>query len=234
MTTRPLLLVLLALLASACRADEPASGAAAQGQEAPVTSPAQAMTHAPAVAAEAAPAPAPALQAALRALWQEHIVHARDYALAVHAHDAAKANAAADAVVANARQIGAAVAGFYGEPAGERMFALLGGHWGAVKALTDARGRNDAAAADRAMAELVANAGGIAVFLAGANPYLPEADLRGLLLAHGAHHAQQVRQVMAGDGPGEAATWEAMRRHMDTIADALAAAIARQFPDKAA
>ena len=90
-----------------------------------------------------------------------------------------------------------------------------------------------AAEATEAMADLTANAGEIARFLAAANPNLPEDTVRGLMLAHGAHHAQQVRQVMSGDDAGEARTWTAMQAHMDTIADALAAAIATQFPDKA-
>ena len=46
-------------------------------------------------------------------------------------------------------------------------------------------------------------------------------------------HAQQIQQVMAGDTSGEAQTWSAMQAHMDSVADALAGAIARQFPDKA-
>lgn len=177
---------------------------------------------------------APRLQATLRGLWHGHVVHARDYALAVHARKPAAAQAAADAVVANAKQLSGAVAGFYGQAAGKRMLELLAGHWGAVKALTDARARGDAASAQQAMATLTANAGEIATFLAGANPNLPEADVRGLLVAHGAHHAQQVQQVMAGDMRAEATTWQAMQQHMDTIADALAAAIAKQFPAKAA
>ena len=53
------------------------------------------------------------------------------------------------------------------------------------------------------------------------------------MLAHGAHHSQQIQQIMAGDTAGEATTWTAMQAHMDTIADALAGAIAKQFPDKA-
>ena len=113
------------------------------------------------------------------------------------------------------------------------MFELPGGHWGAVKALTDVRHAKDDAAADKAMGELTGNAGEIAKFLADANPNLPEDTVRGLLLAHGAHHDQQIRQVMGGDTQGEAATWTAMQAHMDSIADALAAAIAKQFPDKA-
>lgn len=177
---------------------------------------------------------APKLDAALRALWHGHVVHTRDYALAVHAHDSARAKAAADAVVANARQIADAVGGFYGKPAGARMLDLLAGHWGGVKALTDARAANDAAAERKAMADLQSNATEIARFLAGANPNLPQNAVQGLLAAHVAHHATQIQQIMAGDMKGEQSTWQAMQAHMDVISDALAAAIAKQFPDKAA
>jgi hypothetical protein len=183
--------------------------------------------------AAATPASAPKLHAAMRSLWHGHIVHARDYAMAVHAHDDAKAKTAADAVVANAHQISDAVAGFYGKAGGDRMMQLLGGHWGAVKALTDAQAQHDAAAGQKAMTDLAANAGEIAKFLAGANPNLPEDTVRGLLLAHGAHHQQQVTQIMAGDMQAEGNTWTAMQQHMDAIADALAGAIAKQFPAKA-
>jgi hypothetical protein len=196
-----------------------------------------ALAHPVGHSAEAAPAAtttAPKLQAAMRSLWHGHIVHARAYAQAMQAGHAAEATKAANDVVANAKQIANAVGGFYGEAAGKQMLALLAGHWGAVKALTDARAKHDDAAATAAMTTLTANAGDIAKFLAGANPNLPEDTVRGLLLAHGAHHAQQIQQVMARDAAGEAATWKAMQAHMDAIADALAAGIAKQFPAKAA
>src|SRR3546814_1364243 len=106
---------------------------------------------APAPATEDAAVPAPQLQAAMRDLWHGHIVHTRDYALAVHAGNDADAKAAADAVVENARQISGAVAGFYGEAGGEQMMTLLAGHWGAVKALTDTRMAKDEAGATKAM-----------------------------------------------------------------------------------
>lgn len=190
--------------------------------------------HAPADKASAAQAPAPKLQAALRGLWHGHVQHTRDYAFAVKAGDAARSKAEAGAVVANAKQLADAVAGFYGKAAGERMLALLAGHWGAVKAMTDAGQRGDTQAGNAAMATLTKNAGEIAVFLSGANPNLPEDAVRGLLVAHGAHHAAQIAQVMRGDLAGEKTTWTAMQAHMDTIADAMAAALAKQFPDKAA
>jgi hypothetical protein len=190
--------------------------------------------------ADAAPAAnatvpaAPKLQAAMRSLWHGHIVHARAYAKAVHAGRTAEATKAANDVVANAKHIANAVGGFYGDAAGKQMLTLLAGHWGAVKALTDARAKHDETAASKAMNDLTANAGEIAKFLAGANPNLPEDTVRGLLLAHGAHHAQQIQQIDANDAVGEAATWKAMQAHMDAIADALAAGIAKQFPAKAA
>jgi hypothetical protein len=113
------------------------------------------------------------------------------------------------------------------------MLQLLAGHWGAIKAMTDARAQNDKAAGDKAMADMIANAGEIAKFLAGANPNLPEDTVRGLMLAHGAHHQKEVELIMSGDKAGEATEWTAMQAHMDMIADALAGAIAKQFPDKA-
>ncbi|MFL6591365.1 MAG: hypothetical protein ACJ8GK_01490 [Luteimonas sp.] len=207
------------VLASAALAGGPLLAASAHGSA----------TH----VAAAADASAPKLHAAMRSLWHGHIVHAREYAMAVHANHATEAKRAADAVVANAHQIADAVGGFYGKPAGDRMMELLGGHWGAVKALTDARAHNDSAAADTAMGKLTGNASEIAKFLAGANPNLPEDAVRGMLLAHGAHHAQELSQIMAGDLAGETASWKAMQAQMDTVADALAGAIAKQFPAKA-
>ncbi len=184
-------------------------------------------------AEDAATVPAPQLQATLRELWHGHIVHARDYAMAMHAGNAADATKAADAVVDNAEQISAAVGSFYGQAGGDQMLTLLAGHWGAVKAMTDARIKGDEEAATKAMADLNANAGEIAKFLSGANPNLPEETVLGLMVAHGAHHSAQVSLIVKGDTAGEAAEWTAMQAHMDMIADALAGAIAKQFPDKA-
>jgi hypothetical protein len=99
--------------------------------------------------------------------------------------------------------------------------------------MTDTRAAKDEAGATKAMADLTANAGEIAKFLAGANPNLPEDTVRGLLLAHGAHHSSQIDLIMKDDTAGEATEWTAMQGHMDMIADALAGAIAKQFPEKA-
>ena len=230
---KPLGLAIALALLAACNQAAPAAetdaGVDAMAADA-IVAPAADAAAAP--AAEAPPA-APQLQAAMRDLWHGHIVHARDYAMAVKAGDDAAASAAADAVVENAKQISGAVAGFYGDAGGDQMLTLLAGHWGAVKAMTDARADSDDAAGTKAMSDLTANGGEIAKFLAAANPNLPEDTVRGLMLAHGAHHSQQINLIMSGDTAGEATEWTAMQAHMDMIADALAGAIAKQFPDKA-
>lgn len=212
------------LICTACLALVFAAAAPLQAQEHP---------HAATPAGKAAPA-APKLDAALRELWQGHVQHTRAYALAVKAGDTAAEKKAADDVVANARQIADAVAGFYGADAGKTLLNLLAGHWGGVKAMTDAARAGDGAAAAKAMQGLGANATEIAKFLAGANPYLTEDAVRGLLVAHAAHHQAQIDEIMRGDMQAEAKTWASMQAHMNTIADALAGAIARQFPAKAA
>lgn len=183
--------------------------------------------------ADAATVQAPQLQQAMRDLWRGHINTTRDYALAVHADDAAAADKAADAVVDNAKQIAAAVAGFYGEAGGNGIMELLAGHWQGVKALTDAAKAGDKDAENTTLTELANNATAIAQFLAGANPYLPVDAVRGALVMHSVDHKSQVDMMMS-NAPEEAqaAAWARMQEHMDMIADTLSAGIAKQFPDK--
>ena len=142
------------------------------------------------------------------------------------------AAAAEKQVVANARQIAAAIETYYGKEASEKLFGLLAGHYGAVKQYLDATTAGSKAGQDAAVKNLTGNATGIAKFLSGANPNLPFDTLNGLLLAHGGHHIQEIQQLRSKEYAQEAQTWEAMKKHMHVIADALAGALAKQFPAK--
>lgn len=173
-----------------------------------------------------------ATRAVLRDLWVEHVFWIRNYVTASEAKNKIGRKVAADEVVANATAISGAVASFYGKPAGDRMLTLLAGHWTAVKEYSDATFDKGGKGQTEATGKLIANAKEIAAFLATANPNLPEATLVGLLSAHGAHHITQVQQISKADYAGEAETWAAMRHHMFTIADALADALAKQFPER--
>ncbi|HET9835612.1 MAG TPA: hypothetical protein VFP88_04630 [Rhodanobacteraceae bacterium] len=176
---------------------------------------------------------APKLHQAMRSLWQGHVTHTTAYTAAVKSGDQAAAKKAADEVVANAKQIADAVAGFYGKPAGEEMLKLLAGHWGGVKAYANATHTGDKAAQQKAMQDLAHNVDAIAKFLSSANPNLPEATVQSLMMMHVSDHQMHISEVMAGNGAAAAKTMDHMRAHMNTIADALAGAIAKQFPDKA-
>lgn len=179
-----------------------------------------------------ATAPAPvstaATQDALRDLWIGHVFWVRTVAVAAIDGNKPAAKAAEEQVVANAKQIAGAIEPFYGKPAADKLFGLLAGHYGAVKEYLDARGKT----ADAAWKKIGANAEEIAVFLSGANPNLPKDTLLALLVAHGGHHVQQIKQLRAKDYAGEAQTWQHMTQHMYVIADALTGAIAKQFPAK--
>lgn len=184
------------------------------------------------VAQAAAPAKVAETGAALRDLWLGHIFWVRNVSVETLAGNKAAAAAAEKEVVANARQIADAIVPFYGKEAGDKLFGLLAGHYGAVKDYLAATAAGSKAKQDAAYKKLAANAGEIAKFLSGANPNLPYDTLNGLLLAHGAHHVQQIQQLKGKRYAEEAKTWEEMKKHMYVIADALAGAIAKQFPGK--
>jgi hypothetical protein len=179
-----------------------------------------------------APAAAKAAEtgAALRDLWVGHIFWVRNVAIDTLAGNKKAAAAAEKEVVANAKQIAGAIEPYYGKEASEKLFGLLAGHYGAVKQYLEAAGSKTKQ--DAAVKSLTGNATEIAKFLSGANPNLPFDTLNGLLLAHGGHHIQEIQQLRGKQYAEEAQTWEAMKKHMYVIADALAGAIAKQFPAK--
>jgi hypothetical protein len=170
--------------------------------------------------------------ATLRDLWVGHVFWVRNVVVETLVGNKQAAAAAEAQVVANAKQIAGAIEPFYGKPASEKLFGLLAGHYGAAKEYLEATAANSKARQDVAVQSLTGNATEIARFLSAANPNLPFDTLNGLLLAHGGHHIQEIQQLHANQYAEEAKTWEAMKNHMYVIADALAGALAKQFPAK--
>jgi hypothetical protein len=170
------------------------------------------------------------MEAALRDLWVGHIFWVRNVVVDTLAGNKEAAAAAEEQVVGNAKQIAAAIEPYYGKAASEKLFGLLAGHYGAVKQYLDAIAAGSKSKQDAAVKNLTDNATEIARFLSGANPNLPFDTLDGLLLAHGGHHVQEIQQLRSRQYMLEAQTWEAMKRHVYAIANALADGIAKQFP----
>lgn len=183
-------------------------------------------------AAPAAESAALTTRLALRDLWVEHIFWIRNYAIANQAGNRQQADVASQEVVSNATAIANSIAPLYGQPAADQLLKLLAGHWGAVKQYSDTSVGNSAKDKQAAVADLTSNAKALAKFLATANPYLPEATLNTLLAAHGGHHIAQIDELGKKDYKAEATTWKHMREHILALADALTAALVKQFPDK--
>jgi len=186
--------------------------------------------HGTATTAPAGKANATETQAALRDLWVDHVFWVRSVVVATLDNNQAARAASEKAVVANAKAIAGSIAPFYGQAASDKLFTLLAGHYGAVKQYLDAG--TDKTKQDAAITALNDNAGQIATFLSGANPNLPKEAVLAMLAAHGGHHISQINQLRAKQYDQEAETWAAMKGHMYKLADTLAGAIAKQFPDK--
>jgi hypothetical protein len=186
----------------------------------------------PAASLEASSGKVADTKAALRDLWLGHILTIRNVAVATMDHNGAARAVAEQSVVANAEQIARSIEPFYGKAASEQLFMLLAGHYGAIRDHLDATAANNAARQTAAMQELTANAGEIATFLSGANPYLPKDTVMGLLMAHAAHHITEFQQLQAGEYAQEAETWKGMKQHIYVVADALTGALVKQFPNK--
>jgi hypothetical protein len=195
---------------------------------------ATALSVSPAVAREKKePVKAAELQMTLRDLWVGHIFWVRNVVFATTSGNVDAAKVAEENVVKNAKDIAGAVALFYGKDAGDKLFGLLAGHYGAIKEYLTAAMANDKAGKDAAYEKLKTNAEEIAAFLNSANPKnWPKETLVSLLLAHGGHHMAQIDAVVMKDYGKEATIWEAMKNHIYTIADALAGGIEKQFPKK--
>jgi hypothetical protein len=171
-------------------------------------------------------------KAALRDLWVEHVFWIRSYVIATHAGDAAQRKVAEAEVIANAQALAGTIAPFYGRSASDGLLRLLAGHWEAVRGFNEATlGKSDAGQKE-AIAQLTRNAREISKFLNGANPFLPEEAVFGLLSSHAGHHISQIEQIATGKYEDEARTWAAMRAHMLVISDAIADALSKQFPEK--
>ena len=151
----------------------------------------------------------------MRDLWVGHIFWVRNVVLETKAGDIEAAKVAEGKVVEDARAIGDAVASIYGKEAGDKLFGLLAGHYGAVKGYMTVAFAGDMGAKGAAVDKIKANAEEIATFLNSANPKnWPKDALMGLLMAHGGHHIAQIDQINTKDFTAEAKTWDDMKMHI--------------------
>jgi hypothetical protein len=122
------------------------------------------------------PSPAATLRQDMRTLWSDHVIWTREYIVAALA-DRPDQQAAANRLMKNQEDIGAAVAAYYGQPAGARLTELLKAHITIAVDLVKAAKAGNGPAEQQADRMWHRNAEEIAEFLSGANPNWPRAML---------------------------------------------------------
>ena len=168
---------------------------------------------------------------ALRKLWSDHVIWTREYIIAAVA-GTPDAEAAAGRLLKNQEDIGAAVAGFYGQAAGDTLTDLLKQHIMIAVDLVAAAKSGDDAAFARHDARWTRNIGDIARFLSGANPNWPEKDVLDLLALHLKLTKDEAVARITGDWAADIRAFDDIFTEIMVLADALNDGIVAQFPDR--
>jgi hypothetical protein len=174
---------------------------------------------------------ASALKQDMRKLWTDHVVWTRDYIVAAAA-DAPDQQAAANRLMKNQEDIGAAVATYYGKPAGDTLTGLLKQHISIAVDLIKAAKAGDKAAQQQADAKWQQNGVDIADFLSKANPNWPRATLVDLMKKHLSTTTDEVVARLGKNWEADVRAFDAVYQHVLMMSDALADGIVKQFPDK--
>ena len=168
---------------------------------------------------------------ALRKLWSDHVIWTREYIVAAVA-GTPDATAAATRLLKNQEDIGAAIVGFYGQAAGDKLTDLLRRHIMIAVDLVGAAKSGDQAAFATHDALWTANIEEIAGFLAGANPNWPKKDLVDLLGLHLKLTKDEAVARITGDWAADIKAFDDIFTEILVVADALHDGLVAQFPDR--
>jgi hypothetical protein len=168
---------------------------------------------------------------ALRKLWSDHVIWTREYIVAAVA-GTPDAEAAAGRLLKNQEDIGAAIVGFYGQAAGDKLTDLLKQHIMIAVDLVAAAKSGDQAGFATHDARWTANVEEIAGFLAGANPNWPKKDLVDLLSLHLKLTKDEAVARITGDWAADIKAFDDIFTEIMVVADALNDGLAAQFPDR--
>lgn len=172
------------------------------------------------------------LRAAMRKLWEDHITWTRLYIVSAVAGLPEK-EATAVRLMQNQVDIGNAVKPFYGDAAGSKLTALLKDHITRTAAVLDAAMSGDQSALAKANAEWYANADEIATFLNAANPEnWPLGTMKAMMKEHLDLTLAEAVAHLKKDYKADVEAYDAVHRHILSLADALSAGLVQQFPAK--
>jgi uncharacterized membrane protein YphA (DoxX/SURF4 family) len=167
----------------------------------------------------------------MRTLWTDHVIWTRDYIVAA-VGDQPDQQAAAARLMKNQEDIGAAVAAYYGQPAGAKLTELLKAHISIAVDLIKAAKAGDSAAQQQADTQWHRNAEEIADFLSKANPNWPRATLVAMMTTHLSTTTDEVVARLTKNWDKDVRAFDAVYHHILAMSDALADGIVKQFPNK--
>ena len=178
--------------------------------------------------------PAAGLRVGLNALLSEHVYLAAAATNAALGGRQPEFEAAAAALDANSVDVTKAIGSVYGAEAEQAFLPLWRKHIGMVVDYTMGAATGDRAKQDKAVADLVGYTQDFGAFLQSANPHLPKPVVADLVK----HHVLTLKAVIdAQVAKDQERAFAALRTgagHMQMIADPLAGAIVKQFPEKIA
>lgn len=166
-----------------------------------------------------------------RELWSDHGAWTRDFILDSLSNSPAAPFAAAR-LLRNQADLGNFLACFYGPKAGARFAELLVIHVEVFVQIVIALQANDQQALDFWNTKWRENAQDITRFLTKLNPCMKKRRLLALFLEHLAGTEREVVLRLASEWERDVQNFDAVRQHLNRLADFIARAINRQFPDK--
>jgi hypothetical protein len=173
-----------------------------------------------------------ALRQDMRKLWTDHTVWTRDYIVAAVGGQP-DAQAAAGRLLKNQEDIGAAIASYYGKPAGDKLTALLKEHITIAVDVIKFAKAGDKASQQQADAKWKKNAEDIADFLSKANPNnWPRATLAEMMSKHLSTTTDEVVARLTKNWDADIRAYDAVYTHILMMSDALSDGIIKQFPAK--
>jgi len=170
-----------------------------------------------------------AFRAAMRELWEDHVVWTRQVIVAIIA-GTPDTDAALTRLLRNQADIGNAIKPFYGDAAGAQLTTLLREHIVIAGTLLTTAKSGDANAFAAAKTDWYRNGDDIARFLASANPNWPLADMQAAMNGHLDTTLAEAVARLTGDWNADVAAYDAVHQHILHMADALSDGIIAQFP----
>ena len=172
------------------------------------------------------------LRSSLNALLGEHVLIAAVATSHALGGREAAFQGAVGGLDANSVDLSKAIGAVYGADAEKAFLPLWRKHIGFFVDYTTGAATKDQAKQAKAVADLVGYSQDFGAFLSAANPNLPKNAVADLVKGHILTLKDVVDAQAAGDWPKAYAATRSAYHHMQMLGDPLAAAIAKQFPER--